>query len=511
MNDVRFNSNVWLIAAVCLFYLVPITSNLYVLTAWLAPALLLIYMYRERVKHSVPIALAFVSVVMIISNRSVIPGGLVVDSITVLISTVMLIVLLLLNKWVVTQTRHAAALLFFPLLMTSFEYFVSYGNVFGTFNSTAYSQLAIRPLAMLASVFGIWGIVFIQYLFASLLAYTFQSGFREGVGQHKRLLISTVTVLLLFVGGGVVLESGQNQAKTIKVTGITPDRIIWDDTIQHLFDQWEKKGFYDQLAEHSALVEQINRINEGLFLRTEQELDRGSSLISWSEGASIVLEQEEQAFLRRLQSLSAAHGAVLVVGYVRINAPDGAKMDNQVVIIDADGMIKAEYSKFSLVPGEERYFHKGEEAVPVVETAIGKIAVAICFDADFPHRIREAGLHNPDIFIIPSSDWESITPYHTEISAFRAIENQMPVLRVTHAGMSAVYDAKGRKVSEMNDLDSDHGIVFKAELPLSDRKHTVYKIIGDLLPLLSGAAALLILTITVAVTINSKMRKARTT
>jgi apolipoprotein N-acyltransferase len=508
---VRFNSNVWLIAAVCLFYLVPITSSLYVLTAWLAPALLLIYMYRERVKHSVPIALAFVSVVMIISNRSVIPGGLVVDSITVLISTVMLIVLLLLNKWVVTRTRHAAALLFFPLLMTSFEYFASYGNAFGTFNSTAYSQLAIRPLAMLASVFGIWGIVFIQYLFASLLAYTFQSGFREGVRQHKRLLISTVTVLLLFVGGGVVLESGQNQAETIKVTGITPDRIIWDDTIQQLFDQWEKTGFDDQLAEQSVLVEQINRINEGLFLRTEQELERGSSLISWSEGASIVLEQEEQAFLRRLQTLSAAHGAVLIVGYVRINAPDGAKMDNQVVIIDADGTIKAEYSKFSLVPGEERYFHKGEEAVPVVETAIGKIAVAICFDADFPHRIREAGLHNPDVFIIPSSDWESITPYHTEISAFRAIENQMPVLRVTHAGMSAVYDAKGRKVSEMNDLDSDHGIVFTAELPLSDRKHTVYKIIGDLLPLLCGAASLLILTITVAVTIISKVRKARTT
>ncbi|WP_138755391.1 apolipoprotein N-acyltransferase [Paenibacillus sinopodophylli] len=507
----RFNSNVWLIAAVCLLYLVPITSNLYVLSAWLAPAILLIYMYRERVKHSVPIALACVSVVMIISNRSVIPGGLVVDSITVLISTVMLIVLLLLNKWVVTRTRHAASLLFFPMLMTSFEYFTSYGNAFGTFNSTAYSQLAIRPLAMLASVSGIWGIVFIQYLFASLLAYTLQSGCREGVRQHKRLLISTITVLLLFAGGGVVLESGQNQPETIKVSGVTPDRIIWDDTIQQLFDQWEKKGFYDQLSGQPELVEQINRINEGLFLRTEQELERGSTLISWSEGASLVLEQEEEAFLRRLQSLSAEHGAVLVAGYVRINAPEGAKMDNQVVIIDADGKIKAEYSKFSLVPGEERYFHKGEEAVPVVETAIGKIAAAICFDADFPHRIREAGLQNPDVFIIPSSDWESITPYHTEISAFRAIENQMPILRVTHAGMSAVYDAKGREVSEMNDLNSDHGIVFTAELPLSDQKHTVYKFIGDLLPLLCGAAALLILTITVAVTIISKVRKSRTT
>lgn len=88
----------------------------------------------------------------------------------------------------------------------------------------------------------------------------------------------------------------------------------------------------------------------------------------------------------------------------------------------------------------------------------------------------------------------------------------MPFLRVTHAGMSVVYDAKGRKVSQMNDLDSDdYGIVFTAELPLSDRKHTVYKIILDPLPLLCGAASLLILSITVAVAIISKVRKARTT
>ncbi|MDF2653130.1 MAG: hypothetical protein K0Q73_8935 [Paenibacillus sp.] len=506
----RFKSTVWLLVFACLFYLVPITSGLYAVTVWVAPTLLFIYIYNSKVKQAFPLATGSLSVVLIIAYQKVIPGGLVVVSITVLISTIMLIALLLLNKWVVARMGNVASVLFLPMLLTSFEYFTSYGNVFGTFNSSAYSQLDIRPVAVLASVFGIWGIVFIQYLVASLLAFVFKSG--NEVRQNKRILISALTLIFVFVGVGAVLDSGRDQSSTIKAAGITPDRILWDDTIKQLFERWETAGFHDQRNDQPLFTDQIHKINEGMIKRTKQELEIGSRLIGWSEGAAIVMEHEEDVFLQRLQSLSAEYEAVLVAGYVRVNAQAGSKMDNKLVIIDADGTIKTQYSKFSLVPGEERYFNKGMEKVPVVETAVGRIAAAICFDADFPHLVREAGLRNPDILVLPSSDWKEISPYHTEISAFRAIENRMSVLRVTHAGLSSVYDSRGILVAGMSDWDSEHGTILSTELPLPlpERKDSLYKMIGDVLPLLFGIAIVLILVIAVSRAIGSKLRKIRT-
>ncbi|MEK3884660.1 nitrilase-related carbon-nitrogen hydrolase [Paenibacillus sp. PL2-23] len=499
-------SNVWLLAVACLFYLVPITSNFYAVTAWVAPIVLLMYFYKEKAKRAAPLALGSLSIVMAIAYYGVMPGGLGLVLVTMLVSVAMLIVLLLVNKWVVDRIGHVASVVFFPLLMTGYEYFSSYGSAFGTFNSSAYSQLDIRPIAMLASVSGIWGIVFIQYLVVSALAYAFKSGFRHGFRHHRRLWISTLTVVSLLVGAGAILSSGvEEPSRTVKASGITPDRVLWDDTVLSLIERWGTPGFYDGLTRGPAGLEQIRQLNESMLGRTKEELERGSRLIGWSEGAAIVMEHEEGEFRQRLQSLSGEFEAVLIAGYLKVNAQDGQKMDNKLVVVDVDGTIKADYSKYSLVAGEERYFNKGEEVVPVVETALGTIAVAICFDADFPHRIREAGIGNPNILILPSSDWKAISPYHTEISAFRAIENHMSVLRVTHAGMSAAYDAKGRQVGQMNDWDNEHGTVISVELPLPGGKHTPYKTLGDLLPILAGAAALMILAVLVVRVIIGRM------
>ncbi|MCF2943127.1 nitrilase-related carbon-nitrogen hydrolase [Paenibacillus tarimensis] len=425
-------------------------------------------------------------------------------------STIMLIALLVVNKWVVARTGKVTSVLFLPMLLTSFEYFTSYGNVFGTFNSSAYSQLEIGPVAALASMFGIWGIVFIQYLAASLLAYVFKSG--TDARQNKRIIISALTLIIVLVGLGAVINSERDQSLTIKVAGITPDRILWDETIETLFEKWETTGLHDQRSGDASFTEQIQRLNEGMINRTKQELESGSRLIGWSEGAAIVMEHEEDGFLQRLQSLSETYEAVLVAGYVRVNEQAGSKMDNHLVIIDADGTIKSRYSKFSLVPGEERYFNKGLEKVPVVDTAAGRIAAAICFDADFPDRVREAGLENPDILVLPSSDWKGITPYHTEMSAFRAIENRMSVLRVTHAGMSAVFDSQGSLVAGISDWESEHGSILSTELPLPlpERQDTVYKMIGDVLPLLFGIVVIIILVIAVYRAIGSRLRRVRT-
>lgn len=489
----KVSGKIWFLVGACISYLVPITSGVFGFAAWMAPFFLLMYVYREQSKITFSIAVLFLSAVSIIANIKVVPGGLAVVSITVISSIILLMLLLLLNKWVVHRTGHPIAVFFFPVMMTAIEYVFSYGNVFGTFNSAAYSQLPFRPLAMWASITGIWGIIFIQYLIVSLLAYTFRVGFRKGFRLNRPLWISVLAIMLVVVSVGGVLDLGHTHANTVKVAGITPDRELWDDTVKQLIESWETSGFYEKLTDSPLLLEQIRYVNSGLFNRSEEEFEKGSNIISWSEGAAFVLEKEEKAFIERLQTLAQTHEGVIIAGFMKVNTGDKTKMDNQLIIVDTDGKIVADYTKFSLVGGEEKYFHKGQNPVPVVNTAYGKIAAAICFDADFPHRIREAGLEDPDILILPSSDWEAITPYHTKISAFRAIENRTAVMRVVHAGMSSVYDEKGRTVAEMNDFDAKHGTVITAELPLPQEKYTIYKSMGDMLPLISGMMTLVFL------------------
>jgi apolipoprotein N-acyltransferase len=491
---VKISLKTWLLIGACIIYLVPITSDFYGITSWIAPLLLVLYMYKEKAAIAFAMASLLLSTVSIIANKDIIPDSLIVVSLTVTISTVLLISLLLLNRWVVQKSDHAVSVLFLPVMMTAIEYATSYDNVFGTFNSSAYSQLPFKPFAMLASIAGIWGIVFIQYLIISMLAYTFRSGFMKGYQMHKPLMIGALAVIVGAVIVGSMLSVGQESEKMVKVSGITPDRISWDEAVKTLIDQWGEPGFYTGLKSSLAFMEHIQRSNEGILTRTEEELKKGSRIISWSEGAAIVLENNEQAFTQRIQSLARAYESVVVAGYLQVSSGDGEKMENKLLIIDTNGEIAADYNKYSLVGGiEERVFVKGDAPIPVVQTALGKIAAAICFDADFPHRIRKAGLKNPDMLILPSSDWESITPYHTEISAFRSIENRTAVLRVTHAGMSAVYDANGRLLIEVNDFESENGSVITADIPLSWEKNTIYKTIGDLFPLLCGLITLIYL------------------
>ena len=62
---------------------------------------------------------------------------------------------------------------------------------------------------------------------------------------------------------------------------------------------------------------------------------------------------------------------------------------------------------------------KGDEVVPVVPTSAGRIATAICFDADFPEFIRQAGESRADLLIVAAiagERWRVLrsVPYESE-------------------------------------------------------------------------------------------------
>ena len=120
----------------------------------------------------------------------------------------------------------------------------------------------------------------------------------------------------------------------------------------------------------------------------------------------------------------------------------------------------------------------GSGGIQVVPTANGRIAGAICFDADFPSYMRRAGLGTTELFVLPVNEWRSIKDIHFQMHVFRAIENGMPILRAAALGLSAAVDPWGRVLGVADHLaPGDSTLV--AQLPIG-HVPTLYSRVGDL-------------------------------
>ncbi len=100
---------------------------------------------------------------------------------------------------------------------------------------------------------------------------------------------------------------------------------------------------------------------------------------------------------------AARNDAVVVGGFCELG-DDG--IYNSAAVVDASG-VRAVYRKTHLWDREKLWFRAGSALPPVVDTAIGRIGVAICYDVEFPELTRHLGLAGADIVAVPTN-W----PFH---------------------------------------------------------------------------------------------------
>ena len=121
---------------------------------------------------------------------------------------------------------------------------------------------------------------------------------------------------------------------------------------------------------------------------------------------------------------------------------------------------------------------RGDGVIHFSDTPFGRVASVICFDMDFPGLIRQAGAARVDLMLVPSRDWKAISPYHTHMAVFRAIENGFSMVRSAGSGLSAAVDYQGRVLSSKNFFTSAKKIMY-ADVPTKGVA-TIYTKIGDL-------------------------------
>ncbi len=205
-----------------------------------------------------------------------------------------------------------------------------------------------------------------------------------------------------------------------------------------------------------------------------------------------MFDDDESAFLARARRLAADERVYLAMGMGTIHLGDRLPFENKLVLVDPSGQIVTAHLKNRPVAGwEASIMQRGHDGIPVVATDTGRMAAAICFEADFPDFIRQAGHNDADLLILPVNEWKSIKNIHVQMHVFRAIENGVPIVRAAASGLSVAIDPWGRVLS-MSDFYASGDSTMTAQLPMG-RIPTLYARNGDWFSWLcvAGLAAML--------------------
>jgi len=194
----------------------------------------------------------------------------------------------------------------------------------------------------------------------------------------------------------------------------------------------------------------------------------------WPETASpFLLAQDREA--RRLAAETLPPGALLLAGTVRAEWGEDNRLRevwNSLVVLDAGGEVEGLYDKAHLVPFGEYMPFAGIIPIRMVAGGMdfsagpGPVTIAapgragadlpplppfgalICYEVIFPGAVTPeprpawlVNITNDGWFGISSGPWQ-----HLATARLRAVEEGLPLTRAAQTGISAVFDARGRRL-----------------------------------------------------------------
>ncbi|HEX22722.1 MAG TPA: nitrilase [Chromatiales bacterium] len=348
-------------------------------------------------------------------------------------------------------------LLLFPALVIALEWLGWRWSEFGSWGALANTQVGNLPLLQTTALVGLAGPALLLSLVAAWLAVVIAD--TRPTRWWRSGLAIALLVLIAHAWGSYRLHQPL-AGPQITVAGIVSDLALG--------------------AEGIPAAEILQAGTDELFLRTRLAAQRGARLVVWNEGATVIHSAEETAFLRRGTELAQNLGVDIVMAYI-VPLDGMAKFENKYVWITSEGGIAETYFKHHPVPGEGSI--KGTAPLRVLNRPYGRVAGAICYDYDFPALgLRHARL-GAGLVVVPSSDWQGIDPYHTQMASIRGIEGGFSVLRPVRWATSGAFDAYGRSRASLSHFEANDRIML-ASVPV-ERIPTLYARTGDWLPVLA--------------------------
>jgi apolipoprotein N-acyltransferase len=378
----------------------------------------------------------------------------------------------------IRRAMGTAWVLIIPCLQVLVEYFSMYALLFPfNFGATLYR---FPEAWQLLSVTGVWGLTWLIFFVNASIAeaiYRRREG-REQVIWPICAALSTLSMVIFF--GAWRFEQVEKQlqeAPTVRIAQFQSST-----TMQERLAGSARDTFYD-------------------WVNATKQLSPGQvDLVVWPEGASPYHLNTGKA-AKIISDLAKDLGVEMIVGGGTREREADPKMGeskvrifNSVYFFGSDGEIKDRYDKMVPLPFGEYLpfaetfpwladliqgpgsFRAGQEAV-VFETAKGKVATPICYEAILTYVCRK--FPEPTFFVNVTNDaWfgdTASTHQHAMLAAVRSTELGIPLYRSAYTGASMAIEPHGNRHSETAAFEKVERVVTLrlANIP------TFYRSFGD--------------------------------
>ncbi len=198
----------------------------------------------------------------------------------------------------------------------------------------------------------------------------------------------------------------------------------------------------DPAANAACLVDAIARAKSGgaaMLFTPEMSglIDRDRT-----RGAAHIVAEEADPVLAAMREAAARAGIWVALGSLAVDRGDG-RYANRGFVVGADGAIRARYDKLhmfdvDLASGESwresAAYAPGDGAV-VVETPLGRLGLAICYDLRFPALFEALGRAKCDLIAIPAAFTVPTGAAHWHLlQRARAVEASAYVIAAAQTG-----------------------------------------------------------------------------
>lgn len=449
--------------------------------AWISSIFALRFMRTQKRGIVGYLLLALVvSVTMAISWRGMIPIPPPGNIAFIIVSGLMGAIPFLADRLLAFRLKGMWATLVFPLSATAFEFLnMGVGSPTGSFGAGAYTQYDNLVLLQILAITGMWGLTFLINWLASMANWMWEESF-EWPTIRRGLALYTGIMILVLVYGGARLTFSKMEPGTVRVASFTAASIDMAKLMPTLGQ------------DRQAFVLRTREIHTRYLEQTLREARAGAKIILWPEAAGIGVEEDELELMDRASRIAKQQGIYLAIPFFTSYKDENRLPENKLIVFGPSGNQVMEHTKYggNIFEGSKL----GDGLLQTVKTPYGMLSGVICWDTDFIGNIAQAGRNGTDILLSPSHDWREIDPIHGQMTAFRAIENGITLVRHADLGLSIVTDPYGRTLAAMDHFTaSDRTMV--AQVPTKGVK-TIYSVIGDLFGWLSvlGLAAVVIYT-----------------
>ena len=147
------------------------------------------------------------------------------------------------------------------------------------------------------------------------------------------------------------------------------------------------------------------------------------------------LAAQAPRFVEMMGKLAREHGIYVVAGTIPVMNTSGDAVYNHCYVFNPQGAFEVQ-GKLHMTRFESEEWHVSPGSnLKVFETDLGRIAVTICYDVEFPEIARAAAKEGAHILVVPSctDDRQGFLRVRYCAQA-RAIENQMYVVHSSTVG-----------------------------------------------------------------------------